>query len=552
MADKLDPYEITALERSVNDSAVRVSTIWVSYLVFGLYLAVAAGNVTHRQLFLEEPIKLPVLNIDLPMWWFFLLAPVLFVVFHVYVLLQILLLGRTAAIYNEALDKAVRPPPGNAAMRQRLANTLFAQIFAGSPREREGPVGRLLKGMAWTTLAIAPALILIEFQFAFLPYHSHLVTWAHRLLILFELTLLLLFWPMVLDARRDFVWHPMRRPAALATLGTFLAVSVFAATFPGEPHLTVLAGGPAASADCRGIWGWRQSLVGGGLPFDRISVLGEDMVDDKKLADIVEATRAQGMKPHEGERRRNFRNRKLDCGDLSEVDLRRTAFDKASLSGASLRRARLQGASLDGARIRDAMLEGARLQDASLQGAELQGAQLVAADLRGASLNNADLSGANLNGAELQNATLSDAELKGASLQIAELQGAMLSDSRLQGADLQYARLQGVSLDGARMQGARLSGTRLQGAFLQGAELQGALIEEAELQGAWLAGAKLHGALIESANLDGVFLKDAQLQGSTWSKTSLTHAFIADAFVWRAQDADCRRAWTASPDPKRV
>ena len=46
------------------------------------------------------------------------------------------LLGRTAAAYNEAVDKAVKLPPENASVRQRLANTLFAQIFAGSPRER--------------------------------------------------------------------------------------------------------------------------------------------------------------------------------------------------------------------------------------------------------------------------------------------------------------------------------------------------------------------------------------------------------------------------------
>jgi hypothetical protein len=56
-------------------------------------------------------------------------------------------LGRTAAAHNETVDKAVGLAPENALMRQRLANTLFAQIFAGSPREREG---WLLRAMAWT------------------------------------------------------------------------------------------------------------------------------------------------------------------------------------------------------------------------------------------------------------------------------------------------------------------------------------------------------------------------------------------------------------------
>src|SRR5438094_526861 len=163
-SDKLDPYDVVALERSLNDSATRVSTIWVSFLIFSLYLLTAAATVEHRQLVLAEPVKLPVLNIELPLWGFFFLAPVLFVIFHAYVLLQVLLLARTAAAYNDAVEKALEQHnlsrEEEALLRQRLANTIFAQIFAGSPREREGWLDRLLKSMAWITLVIAPILIL--------------------------------------------------------------------------------------------------------------------------------------------------------------------------------------------------------------------------------------------------------------------------------------------------------------------------------------------------------------------------------------------------------
>src|SRR4051812_13962408 len=165
MADarKIDPFDVEALEKSLNDSATRVSTIWISFLTFSLYLLVAAATVTHRQLFLAEPLKLPVLNIDLPLWGFFFLAPMLFVILHAYVLMQVLLLARTAAAYNAAVERAGLPPEEDTTLRQRLANTLFAQIFAGSPREREGWLGWLLKAMAWITLAIAPILILLVF-----------------------------------------------------------------------------------------------------------------------------------------------------------------------------------------------------------------------------------------------------------------------------------------------------------------------------------------------------------------------------------------------------
>src|SRR5215472_13891756 len=203
MADKPDPFDVDALEKSLNDSATRVSTIWISFLIFGLYLVIAAGTVTHRQLLLEEPVKLPVLNIDLPLLGFFFLAPILFVIFHAYMLIQVLLLGRTAAAYNKSVEKAQLGIEENASIRQRLANTLFAQIFAGSPRERDGWLGWLLKAMAWITLAIAPVLILLVFEFQFLPYHSGPVTWAVRVLVVIDLAIVLVIWPATRDPGRD-------------------------------------------------------------------------------------------------------------------------------------------------------------------------------------------------------------------------------------------------------------------------------------------------------------------------------------------------------------
>ena len=163
--------------------------------------------MTHRQLLLEDPVKLPALNVDLPLVGFSSLTPIVFVVFHSYVLIQVLLLARTAATYNGALDRIVKVSSDNTAMRQRLANTLFAQIFAGSPREREGWLGSLLTMMAWLTLAIAPVLVLLVFQFRFLPYHSDMITWTLRLLILLELMGVLVLWRAARQPDRDLTWR---------------------------------------------------------------------------------------------------------------------------------------------------------------------------------------------------------------------------------------------------------------------------------------------------------------------------------------------------------
>jgi uncharacterized protein YjbI with pentapeptide repeats len=522
-APKLDAFDVSALERSLNDSSARVSTIWVSFLIFSLYLLIAATTVTHRQLLLGEPLKLPVLDISLPLWGFFFLAPILFVILHVYVLLQLLLLARTAAAYNAAVERADLLPEENASLRQRLANTLFAQILAGSPREREGWLGWLLRAMAWTTLAIAPILILLAFQFAFLPYHSHLATWMHRLLLAAELVAAFLLWPLVLDARRDFewtkIWMQVKRTVALpwrlfgpnerrrdewvwlrqqamplASCVLFVLVSLLLATFPGEPHINLLTGQSLWSVQCER---WVSSQ------FDRLDLMHVDVVDDKKFDKIESATTKRGQSPIEGERTQNFRGRDLSCGTFGLADLRRADFSEARMIGGFLVEARLQGATL--------------------HQAQLQGAFLSAAELQGADLGLAGLQGAYLDHHQFLPAT----QLRGAVLFGAQLQGAYLGDAQLQGADLTTADLQGADLSGAQLQGANLRGAGLQGADLTLAELQGADLSGAQLQGADLSG--------------------AQLQGANLGLGKLKLALFSDVSLWRIKGANCLGARTTNP-----
>jgi uncharacterized protein YjbI with pentapeptide repeats len=526
---KIDPHNIEALEKSLNDSATRVSTIWVSFLIFSLYLLLAAATVDDRQLLLAEPVKLPVLNIDLPLWGFFFLAPILLLIFHAYVLLQVLLLGRTAVAYNEAVDRQVAVASDNARLRQRLANTLFAQIFSGAPRERTGWLGLLLKGMAWITLAIAPVLILLVFQFMFLPYHSHFVTWVHRLSIMLELAAMFLLWPLVLDPRRDFDWArpvhglnqhkrsftalayfltwPMlsrntrsvgaekhqrrrafRRLGALVfpiiTLLLLFGVSLSLATFPGEWHVNLFTGQSLSSVRCER-WFYSYS-IGNGMRFDRLNLTGVDVVDDEKLKKIEQATTERKLQPYEGERTRSFRGRNFNCGTFTSADFRRVDLTEAQLAGASLIATELDGALLLGARLRGAMLSSAKLRGASFDGAMLLGASLDFAELQGASLSRAVLIGASLIYANLQGASLSDmgggntlllsanlrsANLQGASLYNGRLLGASLDNAQLQGANIRYANLDGASLDKVMLQGADLTGSSMNNARLSSAHV---------------------------------------------------------------------------------
>jgi hypothetical protein len=382
----------------------------------------------HRQLLLAEPIKLPVLNVDLPLWGFFFLAPILFVILHAYTLLQVLLLGRTTAAYNAAVTRLDLSPEENISLRQRLANTLFAQIFAGSPREREGFIGLLLKIIVWITLAIAPIFVVLTFQFSFLAYHSFIATWTHRLLILVELAVFFLIWPLALDAGKNFQWSKLWADLKRSTMTPpqlfgpkekrqdtwlwlrghaipliacvlYLLIPLSLATFPGEWHVNFFTRQPLTSVQCKR---WFEYLK-----FDRLTTPHVDVVDETKLERIAEATEKAGEKAYQGERTYNLRGRDLNCGDFYDADLRRVDLSGARLRGAQLSQARVQGASISWTQLQGALLRDAQLQDADLREAQLQGTDLHSAQLKDAQLQGADLSGAQLQGRQPRESSVS-------------------------------------------------------------------------------------------------------------------------------------------------
>ena len=532
MPDAINSYDVNALERAVNDSAGRVSTIWLSFVAFSAYLAAAASNVTPRQLFLQDTIKLPTINIDLPLVASAVLLPLVFVIYHVYVLLQVVLLARTAAAYNETLDTGVANPADNTRMRQRLANTLFGQLFAGSPRERRGILGALLRVMVIVTVAVAPPLVLFVFELKFLPYHSSFVTWSHRGLIAFDLLAVLLLWAGAVNANRDIALHWLLRDwkSAIAALLILLACGLV--TFPGEPHATWTR----IATDLNEPPQCANSILTSVFPwnFDRLSLAGDDFVDDNKLDKIAAAIKAKSdAKPWEGERSRDLRARDLSCGNFNGTDLRHADFTDAVLAGAQF----------DGARLTGSRFEAADLRQAKFAGAEIENAYFKAAQLGRANLRAAKLNNASFDDAHLEYAVLEYTELAGASFSTAHMNGALLSGTNAPGVSFGNAELKGASFIGgnlqralfhfAKLQGAMLAQVNLQGASLQQAQLHGAVLDRVNLDGADLSHAELQGAVLQASRLNGAFMAETQLQGAQLRGTQMEFAVLSRPFLWR-------------------
>ena len=522
-----DTKNLDPLLASLNGSAERFQTLWFSFLGLTLYLAITALATTHRMLLLGEPQTLPLLNIKVELLPFYIIAPLLYLVFHFYLLMMLALLARTAAEFDKQLRTTLPDDAQQERYRARVENALFLQLLVGMKGERKGFNAFLLGLIALITIVLAPLVTLILMQMMFLPYHHLRITWWHRVLVMVDFGLILVMWGRYWDG---FERSPFAAAPVSASLRTVFAGSAVErvltpfrdwARFRGLPSPFAIlivalpvfwlsfwegrwAGEPLIGASLAGT---KHNVVFGLFP-NRLVLFNEIVVGDE----LLEKTKRE-MASRGGEFAPTIKldERDLQAANLSGADLRGVDLRDATMRGAVLMLARLDGARLDeadlgGGELLYAQLQGAYLSSAKLQGtnlrhAHLQGAHLRRAQLQSGDLSNANLQGADLSNAQLQGADLSEAQLQGADLSNAQLQGADLSEAQLQGADLGYALLYGASLEGAELQGASLKNEELQGADLRRAQLQGV-----DLGGAGLQGADLSQADLADSEFDGAFV----------------------------------------------
>ena len=430
-------------------------------------------------------------------------------------MIQIVLLARTAAAYNDAVDHYVKFATDNARVRQRLANTLFAQLFAGSSREREGVLGWLLQIMAWATLSVAPLAILLASEFKFLPYHSHWTTWGHRILITLELTICFFFWASLRQFSGKMLLDYITRRWLVSLNLLFLTIAfvLFYGTvlsFPGERHASWTRWAAKSNDPNRSIFISCSDLsiiaTLYSSSFDRLSLPREDFVDDEKLAKIENASREKRIEPYSGERTRAFRHRDLRCGDFEGADLRRVDFTDADLRGARFAEAELQGTTFERANLQYATLSSARLQSTNFTRAQLQGSDMRSALLQSAFLYRTILQGVDLSYSSFQNATISESHLQGAALRGSSFQGTFIYGTQLQGADLFGSQLHGASVYESQLQAVDLSDTQLAGASIRNSQLRLARFNKTYV---WRSGAvACDDAQVTDLRLDPVVIAD--------------------------------------------
>ncbi len=208
-----------ALLDAANSASQTVAVLHVAFMAVCAYVLVIVFGTTDLDLLMGgNNVKLPVIDVAVPVVGFYAFAPYLVVLMHLNLLLQLQLLSRKLF----AFDAATPAKEGVGGLRDRLHIFPYTYYLVGRPG---AIVGGLLGLVVSVTLVALPLATLLALQLKFLAYQAESITWAQRVAVFLDVGLLVALWPVILHSRDDWkAWWRETIAAYLPKKRAWLAV----------------------------------------------------------------------------------------------------------------------------------------------------------------------------------------------------------------------------------------------------------------------------------------------------------------------------------------
>lgn len=412
---------------NIAEAGKAASKIYTGFFGLLVYCALTVVSTNDRQILFDEPARLPLVNLGVPLIGFFVLSPVLMLVVFIY--LQVYL-HRIKGLITQLRTKY-------APIEDRR---LYPWMLTIAEEPEPGLIGRLQKGIVTASLWWSLPIVLFLFPIWFTKKHDPIFSYVVGIVPLIGLWLVVWFWHTYDPCRK-------RGRAALATVGSVVSALIL---------LLII---PLSNA---GIF--TKGITNITLNHEVLVTKPDQDYESLYWVDLHEAHLEAAQLNYSVLSRANLKgavlrfsnlvSAKIDKADLSNANLQYAGLIYAQMEGAILAEARLDRANLSRTKLETAnfykaQLEGSKLVEANLGKANFTGANLEKADLRfahaeAASFGQARLNGANLGHAQFRGAALREAHLEEALLTCANLREADLLDAHLEGADLSRANLLGA------------------------------------------------------------------------------------------------------------
>src|ERR1700761_2630406 len=192
--------KLNSLTDALNSASSNAWRALVSYGTLGIYLLLGATGVSHAQLLLGSSVKLPLIELEVPLVTFYIVAPILLVLTYIYAAIQFAAFYGGLIAFEEELKFTVPISSERRIFRTSINSSLLTNAMGIN--DTQWPTRLAAFFTLWIVLAAAPLIILIAVQLAILPLHNASVTWVHRILILVAaISGLILLSPIAFDRR---------------------------------------------------------------------------------------------------------------------------------------------------------------------------------------------------------------------------------------------------------------------------------------------------------------------------------------------------------------
>src|SRR6476469_8565449 len=106
-------------------------TAWLAFLVLLTYVVVTLTSVSHKDLLLNSPVRLPIINADIPLVGFFQYAPAMLLLVYLSLLVQHVILARKYRKFTDAITSYEMETGAEQPARELVHSYVFSHIADG-------------------------------------------------------------------------------------------------------------------------------------------------------------------------------------------------------------------------------------------------------------------------------------------------------------------------------------------------------------------------------------------------------------------------------------
>jgi len=186
----VDEEKFDGIKNALDESSSVNRRSLVSFLLFEVYMLVIVGSTSDMQLLIDSKIRLPLANFEIPLFGFYIIAPIFMIAIHFNLLFNLLQQSQKLFSWSEKAGS----PEQCISLQPFLFNFLI--------RYRPGQINYyMLRTILNTLIYFFPLSVFLLTQLTFSKYHSFLMTFWHFVLLQFDVLLLLIYWPRIINPK---------------------------------------------------------------------------------------------------------------------------------------------------------------------------------------------------------------------------------------------------------------------------------------------------------------------------------------------------------------